>query len=156
MYNDAYYNIDNQKIIKAVLSTYRGRLDEDTLIDCGLNALWRCLQSHKTEFTTKFTTSLWRFVNWECKKELQNLARARHKPSELVDISIDSSEYTVFDDIDTCLDDVHSQIVKLRFLEGMTLKEIGNHFGFTKEAARQKLKFALKQIKELVYNSIEG
>jgi RNA polymerase sigma factor (sigma-70 family) len=49
------------------------------------------------------------------------------------------------------LDEEQSTILKLRFQKGMTLKEIGEQFGYTKEAARQKLNHALIQVKKLVY-----
>lgn len=152
-YNIAYNNKDNQRIIKAVLFTYRGKLDEDTLKTCGLNALWRCLQNHNESFSTKFTSSLWRFVNWECKKELRTLATSKYKPLELFDVANEEEEmYSVFDDLHDVLDQEYCQIIKLRFLEKMTLREIGNKFGYTKEAARQKLEKAIGQIR-MVYNS---
>lgn len=156
IYNDAYENKDNQKIIGCVLSKYRGQLDEDTLKTCGLNALWRCLQNHEVSFATKFTSSLWRFVHWECKKELQTLARTKFKPTELFDIAIDKPIESIFDDIDHILDQEQSKIVKLRFLHRMTLKEIGKEFGYSKEAARQKLEKAIDRIRNMVYNSLEG
>jgi len=156
IYNDAYENLDNQKIISAVLSKYRGRLDEDTLKHCGLNALWRCLQNHNENLGTKFTSSLWRFVHWECRKELQTLARSKYKPVELVEIPINYESINIFDDLPNFLDQEHCKIVELRFIHGMTLKEIGKEFGYTKEAARQKLNYALDRIKDMVYNTLQG
>jgi len=156
IYNNAYENLDNQRIISSVLSKYRGRLDEETLKGCGLNALWRCLENHNEALGTKFTSSLWRFVHWECRKELQTLARSKYKPTELVEIAVDEECENVFDDLDNILDPEYSKIVKLRFIHGMTLKEIGKEFGYTKEAARQKLKYALNRIKDMVYNTSEG
>lgn len=153
IYTNAYENKDNQQIIKSVLSKYRGRLTEETLKSCGLNALWRCLQQHDEKYTTKFTSSLWRFVHWECKKELKTLARSKFRPQELTDIAEEVPLDNLFDDISSILDQEQAKIVKLRFLEGMTLKEIGNTFGVTKEAVRLKLKKALNQIKKLVYNT---
>lgn len=156
-YNEAFNNLDNKNIINSVLSKYRGRLDEDTLKMCGLNALWRCLQFHDTNYKTKFTSSLWRFTNWECRKELQTLARSKYRPTDLFDVPENEEDcLDVFNDIGTILNEEYSKIVKLRFIEGLTLQEIGTHFGYSKEAARQKLKFALSQIKTLVYNTEQG
>ncbi len=64
--------------------------------------------------------------------------------------------YTIFDDIDKLLEPEYSKIIKLRFIEGMTLREIGKKFGYTKEAARLKLTKALAQVKQMVYNVGEG
>ena len=155
IYNEAYKNKDNQKIIQSVLSKYRRQLDKDTLKSCGLNALWRCLQSHSDNFKTKFTSSLWRFVNWECKKELQTLARTKYKSTELYDIPIEETSFTIFDELHGLLPPEYCKIVKLRFEHGMTLREIGKVFGYTKESARLKLQHALKQIKQVVYNNVD-
>jgi len=156
LYNIAYNNLDNQRIIKSVLAKYRKQLDDDTLRTCGMHAIWRCLESHDETYSTKFTSSLWRFVNWECKKELQVLARSKFKPQELTDIAINVDAYNIFDDLSNILNEEEVKLIKLRFVEGMTLKEIGKEFGYTKEAARLKLKYTLDQIRSMVYNSTEG
>lgn len=156
-YNEAFNNQDNKNIIGTVLSKYRGRLDEDTLKMCGLNALWRCLQFHDIKYTTKFTSSLWRFTNWECKKELQTLARSKYRPTDLFDVpEDDEGSLEIFNDIKSILNEELSKIVKLRFVDGFTLQEIGRHFGYSKEAARQKLRLALSQIETMVYNIEQG
>src|SRR5262245_45103905 len=63
---------DNQNIIKGVTSRYKKQLDADDLYTCGLNALWRALQSHDPAYEQKFTTTLFRFVHWECRRELRS------------------------------------------------------------------------------------
>lgn len=156
-YEEAYRNEDNIKVINKVLSLYQD-LPSEVRKDCGLKALWRCLQFHEPEKGNKLTTSLWRFVRWECeneKKKLRTLkSRRRNKSIELFDVE-DTTTVTadVFSDIDLILDTESSSIIRLRFVEKMTLKEIGAKFGYTKEAARQKLNHALSEVKRLVYNS---
>ena len=153
-----YKNEDNRKIINKVLSLYKGDLPDETLKDCGLNGLWRCLQFHEPSKGNKLTTSLWRFVHWACeneKKKLRTLkSQKRNRSIELFDIE-DSTTVSmdIFNDIDSMLDNESSSIIRLRFVEKMTLKEIGAKFGYTKEAARQKLNYALAEVKRLVYNS---
>lgn len=159
-YNNAYNNTDNIKITKKVLSFYRPTLDEETLKSCGMRGLWRALQFHQERFKNKFTTSLWRFVNWECENEVKKLIRTQAKPDskvkslEFFDAEDDSLAQTdIFNDISSLLDKESFSIIQLRFLENMTLQEIGTKFGYTKEAARQKLHKALLEVKRLVYNS---
>lgn len=154
----AYRNEDNIKITNKVLSFYKSVLPDEVLKDCGLKGLWRCLQFHNPDNGNKLTTSLWRFVRWECeneKKKLRTLkSRRRSKSIELFDVEDDTTvSMDIFNDIDSMLDNESSSIIRLRFVEKMTLKEIGVRFGYTKEAARQKLNHALSEVKRLVYNS---
>ena len=67
----AYTNTDNKNIIKKVISKYDKIISPDNLESCGDNALWRTLQSHDESYEQKFTTSLYRFCEWECKRELR-------------------------------------------------------------------------------------
>ena len=156
-YEEAYKDLDNTKVINKVLSLYQD-LSSETRRDCGLKGLWRCLQFHEPDKGNKLTTSLWRFVKWECENEKKKLRsqknQKRSKSIELFDVEDEAVEVMdVFHDIDNILDRESSSIIRLRFVEKMTLKEIGATFGYTKEAARQKLNHALEEVKRLVYNS---
>lgn len=153
-FNTAYANSDNKNIIHSVLRKYVYSLDKDTLKSCGLKALLRCLESHSDEYKTKFTSSLYKFTVWECERERTAIQRRRIKPVELFDIPVDGAvEGSIFEDLQDVLPEEHASIVKMKFVEDRTLEEIGKHFGYTKEAARQKLKTALKTLKE-VYKDI--
>lgn len=157
-YQDAYKNQDNQRVIKSVLSKYRHKLDEHTLESCGLQALWKCLQSHDYSFTTKFTSSLWKFTTWECKREIAKVKnKSREQPLEFsADIAPDKQPVSYdLSDYFSLLSDDEKQVLNYRFVENMTLLEIGNRFGFTREAARLKIKKAINKIKDSVYNEIE-
>lgn len=148
-FNEAYKNSDNQNIIYSVLKKYSKTLDSDTLRTCGLNALWRCLESHSDEYKTKFTSSLYKFTTWECDRERLKLAKIKDRPVELFDIAEEETEASIFTDLDDVLPTEHAAIVKMRFEEGRTLEEIGRHFGYTKESARQKLASALETLREV-------
>ncbi len=162
-YNEAYNNIHNRRVTNKVLSLYKGRIDSETLKALGLQGLWRCLQFHDPNRENKFTTSLWRFVIWACESEIKRLSTKKNsetrKKIQYSNMNFDyigndiKQEFAldVFTDIDDLLEEEYSTILKLRFQKGMTLKEIGEQFGYTKEAARQKLNNALIQVKRLVY-----
>ena len=155
-FNEAYKNTDNQNIIHSVLKKYYNALDVDTLKNCGLKALLRCLESHSEEYKTKFTSSLYRFTTWECERERKaaETQSERFKPMELFDIPVGNGrEASIFDDLNDVLPEEHASIIKMKFEEDRTLEEIGKHFGYTKEAARQKLKSALTTLRE-VYKDI--
>lgn len=162
-YLEAYNNINNRRVTNKVLSFYKNQIDSETLKSLGLQGLWRCLQFHDPKRENKFTTSLWRFVTWACESEIKRLSTKKNsetrKKIKYTDMNFDyvgndlKQEFAIdiFTDIDEILDTEYSEILKLRFQKGMTLEEIGNEFGYTKEAARQKLNNALIQVKKLVY-----
>lgn len=162
-YNAAYNNLNNRRVTNKVLSFYKDRIDSETLKTLGLQGLWRCLQFHDPERENKFTTSLWRFVTWACESEIKRLSTKKNsetkKKIKFTDMNFDyvgndiKQEFTldIFTDIEELLDAEYSEILKLRFQKGMTLQEIGEQFGYTKEAARQKLNNAIIQVKKLVY-----
>lgn len=167
-YNEAYNNVDNRRIINSVLSHYKGQLDTDTLKNCGLVGLWRALENHDSSYKTKFTSSLWRFTKYACRTELQALARKQQKKnknefehSNIDNIYLDNvysreePSLNIFNEIDDILSKEQAKIVRMRFVENMTLEEIGSQMGYTKETARQKLKLALNKISEVVYNDSE-
>lgn len=159
-FNIAFNNQDNQRVIKSVLSKYRYKLDEHTLESCGLSALWKCLQSHDYSFSTKFTSSLWKFTTWECRREIAKVHNKNHNTEQSIDPfadlipdkDIQSYEIT---DYSSVLSDDEQQALSYRFVDGMTLLEVGQKFGFTREAARLKIKRAIEKIRKLVYNQIE-
>lgn len=165
-YRKAYNNSDNRNVIKSVLKTYKDRLDTHTLESCGLSGLWRALQYHNPEeYTTKFTSTLWRFTTWECDKEVKKAKRKKHKRAKQISADALTSLDTrlspepslgLIDDLESVLDNEHAEIVRLRYVNGYTLREIGGYFGYTKEAARLKLKVALSKLRSVVYNTIGG
>ena len=70
-FQQAFGDKNNVNIIKKVTLRYSKVIQEDDLISCGIHALWRALRSHDAKYGQKFTTSLYRFCEWECKRELR-------------------------------------------------------------------------------------
>ena len=54
----AIANPKNQEMVRKVCSYYAKSLPPDTLKACGAAAIWRCLQSHKSDMGQQFTSSL--------------------------------------------------------------------------------------------------
>ena len=69
-FEEAYKNTDNRNMIRMVCASFSNTLSSDILESCGMLALWKCLRSHDEKYGQKFTSSLYRFVRWECIREL--------------------------------------------------------------------------------------
>lgn len=154
-YERAYNNKDNRKIINKVTSRYVKQLDSHDRQSCGLIALWRCLENHQDIYKQKFTSSLWRFVHWECRRELRKKNRKKQLQYVLVpELDYVAQKNTDETNVQECimsLGEQHREMLKDYFYENKTMQEIADSRGFSKETARQKINKAIKQF-TLIYN----
>jgi DNA-directed RNA polymerase sigma subunit (sigma70/sigma32) len=79
-------------------------------------------------------------VEWECKREI---SAQKRKPLVFLgesDDKIESPPLSVeASEILDCLTENQKKIMHQRFFENMTLQEIGENHGYSKEAARQNI-----------------
>ncbi len=154
-FETAYKNKDNRKIILNVTSKYRKSIDCHDLQSAGMMALWRCLSYHDDSFNQKFTTSLWRFTDWECKRLLRS-QKNKIQCAQLSVIETDFPENQSMSDnekyIKECINllpALDKKILELYYYDNRTMEEIGTINGYSKEAARQKINKSLKKLEEI-------
>jgi len=161
-FNLAYKNTDNKNIIKKVISKYDKIISPDNLESCGDNALWRTLQSHDESYDQKFTTSLYRFCEWECKRELRrnnrkntiNAIGIHNIPSdELNSYSYENSRN--FEDFLEILDDLEKEIIEKKFRQNKNMTEISIDLNISKTEVKKKIMLSLQKIKKHYYGSEE-
>ena len=148
---------DNMNIIRKVTARYSSAIHPDDLRTCGLNALWRTLQCHDPSYNQKFTTSLYRFTEWECQRELR---RRRTKvlsltvpleqaaPDDVADECLPSTDIEMVREAISALDEQDREIIQFHFIEGHSLRDASRRFGFSKQMARKKKQEALRKLKE--------
>lgn len=151
----AYKNMDNKNIIKKVMSRYDKIISPDNLESCGDNALWRTLQSHDDSYNQKFTTSLYKFCEWECKRELRrnnkkntiNAIGIHNIPNdELNSFSYENSRS--FDEFLEVLDETEKTIIEKRFRQNKNMSEISFDLNITKTEVKRKINASLQKIKK--------
>ncbi len=162
----AWNNSDNRNIIYKVTSGYSNVLSADDLECCAMQAMWRCLKSHDPSYNQKFITSLYRFVCWECNRELQKQLGSPTKRAHVVEpIYEDSCSYeaeeqnNLYNPFNVDIKHIKAHIkylaneerrvVSQYFFKYMTQKEIGEKNGYSKETARKKISRAVARLKEL-------
>jgi len=140
-------------------------IDRQDLDTCGLFGLWRALQYHQDGRGQKFTTSLYRFVDWECKKELKK-KQVKAGGRKVRSLDADDGKKTFKIDVEDksiapaeeakhlreclrLLPKSESQLVDMYYFREMTLEQIGRQYGYTKEAARQKLNKAVEKLRKI-------
>lgn len=154
-FNMAHRCSNNRNIIKKVTSKYRNYLQDDDLVSCGLQALWRTLQCHDDSYGQKFTTSLYRFCEWECQREIRN--HRRKVKGVKVSISVIPQEdlehiyFQVapksFDEIIEILEGKEKEIIFNFFKEGKNFTEISRELGISKSIVKRKLNKLIKKLK---------
>jgi len=177
-FNEALANSDNANIIKAVTQRYCGVLSSDDLRACGLHALWRCLQYHDPSYGQKFTTSLHRFTDWECKRELRKQRGGKTKRAVVIVPLYEQSVETLHENQDFLGNNLYNplneelehvrermgqlpfdwqrQVVEQYYFKHMTMEQIGRANGYSKEAARQKINKALTCLRRLCEVGLEA
>lgn len=155
---------DNRNIIRTVTNKYAQLLTVDEINDCALEAIWRCLGYHRDDKGQKFTTSLWKFTDWECKRQLRKKRKSVNTPNTLSIMDFDHFDLPapeVSDDIAfirECVDllpEPHRQFIKEYYFQNLTMEQIGQKYNFSKEAARQKINKALKRLHEIYIDKSE-
>ena len=77
----ALNNRDNHNVLYSAAAVFAKAIDEDDLDQCCRIALWKALQDHDDRHPSaqKFTSSLHRFVRWECLNYLRAQRRAQRR-----------------------------------------------------------------------------
>lgn len=148
---------DNRNIMRKVTSRYSSLLHPDDLYTCSLYALWRTLQCHDPSYNQKFTTSLFRFCEWECKRELRkNSTKVLSMTVPLEQAGQSDVGEETFPTVDDewireaieQLDEEDREIVRFYFLENHSLREVSARFGWSKQVARKRKNEAMGKLKE--------
>ncbi len=148
----ALSNSDNKGVLNRVLLGYNKVLTKEELDSCGLLATWRALQKHRPEYGQKFTTSLYRFAHWECRRELRakrnkknllNTISFSHKKFDIASPQKDTDEIKGVRECLSMLPENHRNILIQYYYDRMTMEEIGEANSYSKELARQRISKAL-------------
>lgn len=167
---------DNRNIVAAVLAKFSGRIPREDLEACGLTAVWRALAQHDEAYGQKFTTSLHRFAVWTCKQEIyRRFGRPnpnRPKTVSLHDVSegsirsrriaapLTDHQTAAFDGILECIDrlpfDWQKTVLRQYYIEGMSLKQIGEANFCSRNIATERVKRALAELQDICRGSRTG
>jgi RNA polymerase sigma factor (sigma-70 family) len=149
---DAFQNPDNRNIIRDVCNQYRTILSTDVLRTCGLNGLWKCLEKHDDKLGSKFTTSLYQFVDWQCKKQVRTSSQSDAPTEHAFDIEDCTTPVLDRIIIRECIDalpDNYRFVIIGKFFEGKSNAEMGRELGCSRENVGQLLKRALSAVRTI-------
>ena len=141
--DEAVKNIDYKRIMDKVCSKYSRYVDEDDLSSIRLHTLWQCLNKFDPERKVKFTTYLYQQLTFAIKNHLKKQRR------EYTNIPFSVGQRQDVD-IDIAFLDMPREMAKLieqKYVSRMTMNEIGEANGYSRETARRRLKKAVEYYK---------
>lgn len=159
LFQDAVNNEYYKKILYKVCNkNLKNVCTKDEIESIAMDTLWNCVKKYKTNDKAKFSSYLYKSIQNNSKRLLSKKIK-QNKERQLVDNchvdpSYDMSSYYEAREILESLKDIDKKsydILIQKFYYGMTHREIGEFYGFTKEAARKKIKKALEQCRKIVY-----
>lgn len=156
----ALKNTDNTNIIRSVLFKYKDLINEDDLETCGLSGLWRALGYFRPEYGKKFTTNLYQFVHFECRRELRKQknhhkgnvglnAAANKAEAEDVECPEDRLAIRHMEECMLLLSREQRDLLHSYYYDNFTVDELSSHFGYSKETVRHKINWAELRLREL-------
>ena len=143
------------KIINKACKKYKKNIDTDELKQIKKISLWKSLVKYNKNKKCKFKTYLYHTVMWTCGNHLSKIYKKDNTVSlDNFDLVVDKKCF--FDDIENKdffnesiknLKEEEKEIIRLRFFEKKTLKELSEINGFTKQWNRICIIKILKKIK---------
>lgn len=123
------------------------KIPKDDLEQCKAMALWKTLQDKQAgKIKHQFSTYLCNRVKWECVRYI--IESKKYKDLQLISeigfYLYDDTVITVFDS----LTQEETSIIEKRFVQKMTLKEIGKLYGVCAERARQRIKEIIEKLQD--------
>lgn len=143
-YEEAIKDDSIIKISRSVARKYKSLIDSSELNQIVNIAIWKALSCYNGKKKTSFISYVYKYVMWECKSHL----RLKYKEDKTVEYTEKCVNYnTDFFDIIEDLCDTEANMIKQRFLQNMTYREIGEVNGFSREVARNKIDKILYKLK---------
>jgi len=145
IYEKALSDQNNVFIMHKAISKFLNILNKDEIVECKLIGLWNALRYWKFEKTVKFTTFLYKQVQWECLRLIGEKEKGKVFTIENVDRVVYGN--TSVDEILECLPQNLRELTKKRYIENMTLLELGEYYNCCHETIRKRIHKIQKHIK---------
>lgn len=136
-------------IMNKVSWPYKNNIDADEIESIKMDILWDCINKYDPSKGSKFTSYLYQQLSFAFRSRVKK--KKKEYASEYVRDSMaclkTQSYMNCYDLLEGLPKDI-SKIIQQRFIDNMTMNEIGNKNGYSRETARRKLIKAVKICKE--------
>tara|TARA_R100000005_G_scaffold96466_1_gene83621 strand:- start:6001 stop:6477 length:477 start_codon:yes stop_codon:yes gene_type:complete len=146
-FEEYWKSSDVQNIMNKVANRYKKSIDMDDIESIKMQTLWRCIDKYDESRGTKFTSYLYQQITFAFKNKLKKKRMEFNNDSIEKQDTNTVNKMEVFD-ILTGLEPELRDVIDKRFYHNMTMVEIGESNGYSRETARRRLKKALKICKK--------
>mgnify|MGYP003679755676 FL=1 len=139
---------DIVNIMNKVSSKFQRGVDFDDIQSVKLDTLWKCVENYDAAKGAKFTTYLHNQLSYAFRNVLKK-KKSHFNLGELHTSVMDKHDYSRdASDVVNGLPKHVSHILEQKYLYNMTMVEIGNANGYSRETARRRLQNAIKICKK--------
>jgi hypothetical protein len=150
-----YNNDKYKKLMYAASRFYLKVLDEDEIESCKLKAILLSLDKYDASKGTKYETFLYRGVLLECKTQSKLKRNNRNivfnSGDEDIFIQDNRGSESDYNELIELIDTIENgNLLKMKYIENMTLKQISKINGESEQLIHNKVKKAKKTLKEFL------
>lgn len=148
IFEEAYLNKDYSRIMHKVCNKYRKFLDEDDAESLRMHTLWECCEKYDPSHPKKAKFTSFLYDRLKCR--IRNHLKRKKREKTNLEIEIPYSNNTLEFDVLNSLNSEEKNILYQVYTHNMTLEEIGESNGYSRETARRKLKKVKAKCRELL------
>tara|TARA_R100000008_G_scaffold84430_2_gene71794 strand:+ start:9977 stop:10444 length:468 start_codon:yes stop_codon:yes gene_type:complete len=142
-FEEYWTSSDIQNIMNKVANRYKNSIDFDEIESIKMQTVWKCIDKYDPDRGTKFTSYLYQQLTFALKNKIKK-KRMEFNVDIVDDVDRKQQERMEVQDILMGLDPEDRDVLNKRYYHNMTMLEIGNSNGYSRETARRRLKKALK------------
>jgi RNA polymerase sigma factor (sigma-70 family) len=142
-FEEKWNSSDIQNVMNKITNRYKRNVDVDDIESIKMSVLWSCVKKYDSSKGAKFTSYLYQQLSYAMKNQVKK-KRVEFNTEAIEKIDTNTSNSMEILDIVTGLSKEDSNILRQRFYQNMTMKEIGRSNGYSRETARRKLRNVLK------------
>jgi RNA polymerase sigma factor (sigma-70 family) len=138
-------NITN--IIHTVSNKFIKSIDQHDISSISMATLWRCIERYDSTKGTKFTSYLYQQLLYAFKNELKK-RKLEFCCDSIEKISDEKTRQEAFDILNS-LPQKTKKLLEQRYYDNMTMTEIAEANGYSRETARRRLKNAINACQKM-------
>jgi DNA-directed RNA polymerase specialized sigma subunit len=128
---------------------YVRAMSNEMLESSKMIGMWQALRRFNPQKNTKFTSFLLDNVKWQCLGVIDHERPYQTFPFTVIDGMVQNrTSESNFEILIDGLDEITQTVMRQRFIDRHTFKEIGKINGFSHETASKKVKKAIEKIGE--------
>lgn len=148
-FEDKWNDPSVQSIMAKVSGRYRKNIDVDDIDSIKMDTLWSCVERFDPSRGAKFTSYLYQQLSYAFKNKVKKKKFQFSNVADLEKVDIDFENYMNVKEFLVGLDEELIEVIEQRFYKNMTMIEIGQVNGYSRETARRRVQKAVKICKDM-------